>query len=208
MTPTAAALPADIALGDGVTLRGLLWKGGSHGALLVHGAAEDLDSLAPLAEALAATEFTVLSLDRRGHGASDGAFEDHPHPSDVRAALTHLAATATGQLFVVAAGNAAPSAVAMRREPSVGGVVLLSPDSTSMEIEQLRPASEAPVLIVLGGHDAGASYTADAVARRLTGFCALARLPTPAQGSALLRGPLAGQTIDQVRLFMVRHRTR
>ncbi len=61
---------------DGVTLRGELVRGGDVWICLVHDVGEDIDAWRPLRPGLARKGWSVLALDLRGHGGSDGEWTD------------------------------------------------------------------------------------------------------------------------------------
>ena len=68
----------------------------------------DLDSLNSLADALAPAEFSVLGFDLRGHGLSDGIWNDEESVLDVTAAaITWAQGEGAGQIMAVAAGESA-----------------------------------------------------------------------------------------------------
>src|SRR5258706_3875939 len=64
--------PIEITAADGVLLRGQYWIGGDSWAILFHEAERDLDCWYPIIAPLISHGFSVLTLDMRGHGASDG----------------------------------------------------------------------------------------------------------------------------------------
>lgn len=57
---------------DGETAEGDLHGAGEQGAILIHGLGADRRELGPLPGTLAQTGLTVLAIDLRGHGASEG----------------------------------------------------------------------------------------------------------------------------------------
>jgi pimeloyl-ACP methyl ester carboxylesterase len=209
VTPTVVAVPLEITSADGAVLRGVLWPGTTHGVLLLHDDGADLDTLELLSQALAGDGWTVLALDRRGHGASEpevSAALPELELADAGAALTALRSRDLRTLCLVAVGGAATTGVALRHEPLLAAVALLSPPVTPPDTHPGRPAAAAPALILVGGLDTSSAGTAEALSRRLSGYTAVSRLPTADQGTALLHGPLAGQVVDQVRVFLARHR--
>jgi len=217
MTATSAATTAtvgnstihhpaivEVSVEPGVVLRGHLRVTGRHGVLIVHGTGEDLDSIEPVALDLARAGLTTISFDLRGHGASDGDPDRSRAAADVERMTQELRRLAPGHHFLVAIGASAGPVLATGGATVPEAIVLVSPtlDGSSM----VPPRAGAPVAIVVGGHSPAAVRAAELVRDHVPGHCTTIRLPTSDQGSAMLRGDLRVQAIEQIRLFLVRHR--
>jgi pimeloyl-ACP methyl ester carboxylesterase len=177
MTPDAV----EIETADGVILRGLVWGNHPDRAILLHdiGETADLDDWRPLIPALLGQEFTVLAVDLRGHGASDGDWNPDACVTDIAAIVK---SSRTGCVVIVAAGAAATAAVrAMELEP-VDGLVLLSP---ALEDEPPRGAGVSK-LIIAGALDPEFRAAMDRLRVASIGWAVAVNLPTTAQGTDLL----------------------
>jgi alpha-beta hydrolase superfamily lysophospholipase len=121
---------------DGLTIRGTFAQGrpGAPSILLVHGLADSRRRLVPWARELHAHGATVLRIDLRAHGTSDGVavtFADR-EPDDVRAGIDFLASQGVrGPLHLLAVSMGGGAAlVAMSRDGLlVESAVLLAPAS-------------------------------------------------------------------------------
>lgn len=195
----------EVPIEPGVVLRGHLRIAGRHGALVVHDTGEDLDGVEPVALDLARAGLTTISFDLRGHGASDGAPDRSASATDVERMVHELQRHAPGLRFLVAVGASAAAILALQDTPGVAAIVLMSP-TLDVPHGVTLPRSEVPVAIVVGGHAPAAVRAAELVRDHVPGYCTVIRLPTADQGTAILRGDLRLQAIEQVRLFLVRHR--
>lgn len=144
----AVALPSR----DGVVLRGTFAEGppGAPSILLVHGVGDSRRRLVPWARELAARGASVLRIDLRAHGVSDGAvvtFADR-EPDDVEAALAFLAAQpGAGPLHVlgVSMGGGATLAAVSRPSVHVASTVALAPASDYRPLVERRLPSIEPL---------------------------------------------------------------
>jgi pimeloyl-ACP methyl ester carboxylesterase len=136
--------PVELVTADGIVLRGLARGDEEAWVVLVHDEGGDLDSLAPLVAGFADAAFATLSLDLRGHGASDGEPDLRRARIDVEAALDHVRAA---EVFLVAAGAACEGALTAQRE--IGATVLLSP--RVREDAPVRERTEPKLLLAESG---------------------------------------------------------
>jgi pimeloyl-ACP methyl ester carboxylesterase len=121
---------------DGVIIRGTFAPGddGAPSIVLVHGLADSRRRLVPWARELHAHGASVLRIDLRAHGVSDGVavtFADR-EPDDVVAALRFLAAQPRGgalHVLGVSMGGGASLVAVSRGEVDVASTVTLAPAS-------------------------------------------------------------------------------
>jgi pimeloyl-ACP methyl ester carboxylesterase len=204
--PPVAAV--EIAGGEGVILRGQRWPGSNTWVVLLHepGDDMDLDRWLPLAPYLAAREWSVLAVDLRGHGASEGEWDPTLATADLTAVIDF--ARGEGATFVAIAGaresaiTALRSAAATRPDAMVLLSPTLGPDDDPMT---LRGVGEAK-LIAAGGLDPEAWAEAERLRKVLIGWGMLLSLPAAEQGTALLSGALAGQLREHITGFLAEQR--
>jgi alpha-beta hydrolase superfamily lysophospholipase len=129
---------------DGGRVRADLYDGGGDGVVLVHGAAFDRASWAPLAGTLRARGLRVLAIDLRGRGTSTpGSRGDAGRFEDALAAVRELRRRGAPRVSLVGAsmgGAVAADAVIASQPGEVSLVVLLSPASLA-EPERLGVSS-------------------------------------------------------------------
>ena len=191
---------------DGVVLRGELRPGGPYWALLVHDRGCDLDSLSPLADALEREQFSVLSVDLRGHGLSEGSWAPEGGARDVAAALAWMRAEGAAQIFAVAAGEAARPLLASAGPGGPAAAVLLGPRlDPDGELELVRRFT-GPRLFLTGFGDP----EEEARTRKLFDACIgprlLVQLPTSERGHGLLHGPCAAQALSHSVGYLAQNR--
>jgi pimeloyl-ACP methyl ester carboxylesterase len=96
---------------DGVTLRGELVRGGDVWICLVHDVGEDIDGWRVLRPGLTRRGWSVLALDLRGHGGSDGEWTGDRGELDVDLAVTLARRLGARHVCVVGAGLGAVAAL-------------------------------------------------------------------------------------------------
>ena len=197
------AIPVEILVPDGPTLRGQRYGEGRRWVVLIHSEGEDLDAWQPLVPALLGEEYCVLAFDLRGHGISDGGWEPSQLPADVVAVLLLAEARGAERLYVVGAGAGATAALAAAATHQVRAIVALSPWS---ELDGVSPdavrVSRAPKLIVAGSRDPVALEQATWVHRRVRGWNVLETPPVAEQGTGLLRSAWADHVREHTLAFL------
>jgi pimeloyl-ACP methyl ester carboxylesterase len=125
---------------DGLRLRGWLATGSGQRAavLLVHGLGDSLESYADVADTLLARGHTVLLIDLRGHGGSEGRVTTlgAREREDVRAALSRLHAEGLAGRGVIAFGWSMGAVAVLRAaadRDDIRAVVVESPYDTYRE---------------------------------------------------------------------------
>jgi pimeloyl-ACP methyl ester carboxylesterase len=185
VTPRAVEFPSP----DGTILRGQAWDVGEDWALLVHGVGEDLDVWGGLSPLLVGAGVSVLSLDLRGHGVSDGEWEVNSATDDIRSALRYLKADGATKIAIVGAEIGATVALEVADPDAIVGCVALSPLRNTSNDDSMDVVSAAtPALIIVGAGDEQRDEWATAVHEASSSWCSCMRIPVPEQGSELLRG--------------------
>ncbi len=148
---------------DGVKLSYDFWQGTQTlpGVLLVHQLPANKSSWQPLIPDLIAKRYTVLAIDYRGRGNSEGVLQtaqDFQNIGlDVKAGLDFLRSKGITTIIIIGASIGANHALiaAVERE-EVRGVVLLSPglDYRGVKTEPAATTLQKPVLIVASEDDA------------------------------------------------------
>lgn len=205
---TSSAQAAAIPAADGVILRGLRWAGSDAWAVLLHdhGEDEDLDRWAPLTLALAARGWTVLAVDLRGHGGSDGVWDPSRLADDLTALVENARAGGARFVAVISAGEAAILTLRAAAATRPDALVLLSPPlAPGQPLTDLRGAGEAK-LIVVGGGDAALRAAAERLMTAAIGWVLLVSLPAAEQGTALLHGDVGGHLQEQIAGFLAERR--
>jgi pimeloyl-ACP methyl ester carboxylesterase len=188
---------------DGVTLRGELVRGGDVWICLVHDAGEDIDAWKPLRPALARKGWTVLALDLRGHGGSDGEWTGERGELDVDLAVT--LARRLGARHVCVVGSGLGAVVALQAvERALPEPLFALPDSLVLvsagPLEGLDPMTlrgqGLPKLYVHGAKDPLADDS-EALRKASIGWTVGVTFGTEARGSALL-AERATNVVDKI----------
>lgn len=130
MTSTNRVEPVEFSVGEGVVVRGVArWQDDARGVLLcVHDFDTDLDSLGSLPALLSHSLLSVVSIDQRGCGLSDGELgEPRELLGDLRQIIDALRVKAP-RVGLLAAGRSATAAVALGEKDGVTAQALLMPE--------------------------------------------------------------------------------
>jgi pimeloyl-ACP methyl ester carboxylesterase len=201
MTPGRPVTPEPVEIdAGGVALRGLWWPGDGLVAILLHapGDDRDLDRWRPLIPYLLGIRASVLAVDLRGHGASDGDWTPGTSNGDF-ASVVAFARARSRVAVVCAEGASALDAVRAAETTVMDGLALLSPSHP--EGDSPRGAGE-PKLLIAGSFD---ELGASAVASLRDASIGPARsvlVPTSESGIALLTGELAATCREQIVAFL------
>jgi hypothetical protein len=203
MTP----LPLAIVAGDGCALRGELWSGGSARVVLLHdvGPEEDLDRWRPLIPFLLAAELSVLAVDLRGHGASDGDWCEDKAVDDVVSWIRMARAAGAPFVVAIAAGATAEHLLWAADRTELDGVVLLSamaPEGFS----RVPRGAGVPKLFLVGTNDPVSRESTGNLRRASIGMALEVTFPTHEHGTALLRGVWNGHVQEQITGFVRQYR--
>jgi pimeloyl-ACP methyl ester carboxylesterase len=194
MTPRA---PIEIAVEDGITLRGETRPGGRLWAVLVHDQGEDLDHWRNVPEQLARLGVGVIAIDLRGHGGSDGRADPASVRDDLEAAID--AARSGGAEAVVAVAAGATAAVALNQS-SADAVVAITPTLPDTDPLPERPFARLLVVTREPAAEAAASELQAQPGRRTL----VARVPVDDTGLALLAGDWGSNVVSYILAFVRR----
>jgi pimeloyl-ACP methyl ester carboxylesterase len=177
---------------DGITLRGELVRGSDVWICLVHDAGEDIDAWRPLRPGLARRGWSVLALDLRGHGGSDGEWTGERAELDVDLAVTLARRLGARHVCVVAAGSAGVAALRAveRALPQVtfelpDSLVLISPGPLEGADPLTLRGQGLPKLFVHGAKDPLAGDS-EALRKASIGWTVGVTFGTAARGTELV----------------------
>jgi pimeloyl-ACP methyl ester carboxylesterase len=187
----------EIPVQDDTVLRGELRSGGEEWALLAHDQSQDLDAWSDMPNLLGARGLTVLALDLRGHGASDGEPDPASTTSDLARVLEFAAAGGARSVYLGSAGKSAAAALQLAPSPArpLAGLFLLSPALPLSE----RPPAGVPKLLLVGQGEAGP----EELVQVTFGWCLVTRLPTADRGLGLLSGSCGTHAREYILSFLV-----
>ena len=196
--PQAVAIPAP----DGTILRGLRWAGHADLVLLLHDARDnaDLEDWHALVPFLLSQDVTVLAVDLRGHGASEGDWTPEHAPSDISAMVGYARSEGAGCILVVADGASGTAALKAADVSPVDGIALLS---TTLEEREAAPRGAGVAkLLISGVSDLTYKSALDRIRAASIGWALAVNLPTDQQGVALFDGPWAAQAREHIIAFL------
>jgi len=172
-----------------VTLRGQRWQGDLLSVLLIHepGAGRDLDLWRPLIPYLIGNGATVVALDLRGHGASDGEWEPELAASDLATVATEVRGQGAERVVLCAARESGIAAVRAAELGPIDGLVMLSPSGFDGNPPRGRGG---PKLLIRGGSD-DSKATTDTLRSSMIGRTMIVTVPSAESGTELLAGDSA-----------------
>ncbi|MGI9667650.1 MAG: alpha/beta hydrolase [Acidimicrobiia bacterium] len=147
------ASPVAIVADDGSALRGYLWSGSANGVLMVPAYGQGSDELLPMATSAHAEGATVLLLDPRGQGASEGDRRVDLLVADLHAAIADLQTRGVETATVVGIRHTATAAIVMATEPpeTVEHVVAFFPFEQYQGLDAISVVAEASVPLTIVG---------------------------------------------------------
>lgn len=152
----AGGLRVAVAAPDGTTLGGYLWPGGERGVVVVGAYGEDTARLVPIATNAHASGATVLLMDPRGHGLSDGAQDPLLLVSDIEAMVADLRTRGADDVVVVGMRHTATAALVAATDPPTGldRVVAFFPFERYQGLDAISVIGNAVVpLTIVGATD-------------------------------------------------------
>lgn len=186
---------------DGLILRGQHWQGGSDWVIMLHDLDADLDSWLPLIAPLRQRGYTLLTLDLRGHGASDGEWDASKASLDVQTALAYARQHDANKVFMAAAGISCLTVLRLADESKPKALALLSPSPVAAEqIKDLRGAGMSKLFFV-GAQRGEFARTAQALQQQSIGWAFLVSFPTQEQSAALLHSQWRAHVVENIAAF-------
>jgi pimeloyl-ACP methyl ester carboxylesterase len=202
-------------------MRGQIWPGATAWVVLLHdvGPDEDLDRWRLLLPSLLAEHLSVLAVDLRGHGASDGEWRADAVAGDIAATIRFVRERSDDPVVIVAAGRSAVDALWAAEREGVGGVVLLSatfevpgPGTSSAGSgaatvgegagSSLPRAPGIAKLFLVGAQDTRSRQTTASLHSVAIGWAVVITLPTGEHATELLMGSTAGHAREQILGFL------
>lgn len=177
---------------DGITLRGEIVRGNTTFVVCIHDVGEDIDAWKLIRGELAKQGWTILALDLRGHGGSDGEWTGERGELDAGVAVTVARRLGAQHVAVVASGKGAILAL-QALERALGDESLELPDSLVLispgPLNGLNPMTlrggGLPKLFVFGAEDPHAR-DARVLAKTSIGWKVQATYGTDARTGALI----------------------
>ncbi len=197
----------ELAMADGIVLRGQQWGTGPDWIVLLHdyGEDRDLDDWRALLPAIMTPERTLLTLDLPGHGASDGEADRSRLPDDLDRILDHAAEQGAEWIALAGAGTTATRMLEKAGSRSIDALVLLSPEMTGEQARTLRGRGE-PKLFAVGSRIEALNDAVRQARNWSIGWAMLVTLPTDQQRTELLDGRYASQLIERIVAFLAEQR--
>lgn len=152
----AGGIRVAVAAEDGTALGGYLWPGGGRGVVIVGAYGEDTAQLVPIATNANAAGATVLLMDPRGHGISDGTQDPHLLVSDIEAMLADLRTRGAEDVVVVGMRHTATAALVASTDPPPGldRVVAFFPFEQYQGLDAISVIGNAAIpLTIVGASD-------------------------------------------------------
>ena len=163
-----SAEAVEIRTEDGLTLDGRYFRGHSEQQLviLLHAYPSDQTEWFDFAEALQGRGLSVLTLDFRGYGASEGSKDADASALDTRAAIEWARSRDAEQIALVGASMGGTAAIVAATEAAVTGVVAISAPVSmgGMDAEDAIAEIEAPILLIAAEDDISAAESLDELA--------------------------------------------
>ena len=198
------AIPIEVALPSGVTLRGLEYPEDGPPVVFVHDLGADLDAWGSIAADVAGQGFRVITLDLRGHGLSDGEADGTTTLDDVRAAFAVVTGT-FGPAGLVAYGGVAEVAFALSGDDGAPVHIVVSPAPLSGAGIDRTNTTAAMRALFVGANDEYAAGYVRRIYPKLRGQNMWFSAGTTDQGVTLLTN--FPHLVEQLCLFLRRYVT-
>jgi hypothetical protein len=198
--------PIELTASDGVLLRGQRWTGGDVWVILFHDVGRDLDCWQPIVLPLLEHGYSALTLDLRGHGASDGEWNIASVSDDLETALVYARDHGANKIAFIGAGESALPALLDACSSQMFAIVVLSPGPLGSFTPDALRGGSVPKFFVVGSFANTAVNAVEQIHSRATGWLVVMRLPTAEQGNALLGAPWGLHVQEQVVAFLEEHR--
>jgi hypothetical protein len=184
----------------GAVLRGFRWGDGPDLALLLHEPGVDVDAWGPLPLEIARQlGIETVAVDLPGHGLSDDPWEPDRLPDLLR--NLPAIAPATGNRFLIAAGDSALAALDQAPDLELSGLVCLSPRIPSHAWRPPR-SPRVPKLLLAGAMAGKDLHDARRLAAMCGGWAVVTSYPVTERGTALLASPWGGRLIEEIPAFL------
>ena len=183
----------EISARDGVLLRGELQEGGAAWLVLVHDVGHDLDVWRPLR--LAGDGLSVLAVDLRGHGGSEGNAEAASAASDLVDVLAFARDSGAATRVVGAAGEIVHAALEAVAETGVAGFIAICPVG-----EDVNGVSSPKLVLVAEGDRR--QVAAGRALQRSPGSAIVVSLPVTGGSAEVVSGAWRTNVESYIRTFV------
>jgi hypothetical protein len=153
---TTGASPVAVVTKDGETLGGYFWRGGPTGTLIVSAYGSDPIDLLPLATSAHAKGSTVMLLEPRGQGRSEGERRVDLLVSDIDDAVRDLSTRGVDRVILVGVRHTATAAIAASVDPPdiVASTIAFFPFEQYQGIDAIGVIADTRVPIIVVGASA------------------------------------------------------
>jgi pimeloyl-ACP methyl ester carboxylesterase len=186
----------EVTTNDGVMLRGEVAIRASDWILLVHAPGEDIDAWRPLSSALEEYSLTVLAVDLRGHGGSDGKPDPGAADADIDAMAAYALSHGAIRMFLAAGGACASAAQKATERHPLEALILVAPVGLDQEYE-----TPIPRLVLCDSEDPAQERIA-AHSRDAPGWSLAISLPDAGAGLDLIGGDWQDNVIGYIAAFL------
>lgn len=186
----------EITARDGVVLRGEVTMRASDWIVLVHAPGEDIDAWQPLSTLLEDHQLTVLAVDLRGHGGSDGEPDPAATATDVKAMLDYAHSHMALRVYLAAAGLSTAPVLDVAERAAVDGVVLVAPIGVDESGK-----TPVPRLVLYDPEDAQQETSAGRLAEA-PGWSLGISLPAAGRGREMVQGNWSENVTGYVIAFL------
>lgn len=197
----------ELTMPDGVTLRGQRWGDGPDWIVMLHdsGGERDLDDWRPLLPAILSEERSLVTLDLRGHGASDGDWVPDSLGPDIESVLDIARSRGAAWIAMMGAGFSAAGLLEAASQVGIDALVLLSPMIEPERGRSLRGKGE-PKLFAVGSRTESLYGVVRETRNRSIGWAMLVSMPTEQQGVDLITSSYGSQLVERIVTFLAEQR--
>lgn len=195
-------IATELQTADGIALRGQQRASSGEWVLFFHDVGEDLDCWRSGSRVLAKRGYSCAAVDLRGHGLSEGSWDEESGHLDILASAAYARQAGARSIALIGVGALAVSALAVVEDVEAAALVAISPRQVdARRLDDLRGRG-VPKLFFGGGHDMAMRRSMALLRRRSIGPAVAVGLPTSLQGTHLLRSEWATTLWEYMSRFL------